>query len=243
MTEMLSDRSPQRTARAAGALYLVIIACGVFGEVFVRAALVVPGDAAATAGNILESEGLFRLGFAADSLMVLSDVALAVLLYVLLRAVSPTLALMAAAFRLVQSAVIAANLLNHHATLLVLGGTDAPDALQAGQRQALALLFLNLQSHGYDLALIFFGISSLLVGYLVYRAPYLPRALGLLLVAAGLVYLAGSYLRFLAPAHAALFAPAYLVPLVAESGFCLWLLLRGVDRDKWPAAGLAAPAR
>jgi hypothetical protein len=92
------------------------------------------------------------------------------------------------------------------------------------------LLFLEAQSHGYDLGLIPFGINCLLTGYLVYKAEFLPRTIGLMLVAAGVVYLVGSYLRFLAPALAGPFQMAYALPLVAETAFCLWLLIKGVAR-------------
>lgn len=219
------DSPPQVAARTAGLLYVLIIALGLWSEVFVRSALVVPGDPAATAGNVLASEGLFLLSFAADTGMAVSDVALAVLLFVLLRPVSPVLALMAMAFRLVQAAILGMNLLNQHMVLLVL--TSAGPSTGTGP-EALALLFATAQSHGYDLALIFFGVNSLLTGYLIARSGYLPRLLGLLVAAAGLVYLAGSTLLFLTPQWSDLFAPAYLLPVVAETSLAGWLLVRGV---------------
>lgn len=230
---MTTTDNPQTMARAAGALYLVIIVFGIWSELAVRGGLVVAGDAAATADNIAAHTGLFRLGFAADSVMAISDAALAVLLYVLLKPVSATLALMAAVFRLLQTAVIGVNLLNQYAALLILGDADRVAALGAGQADALALFFLETQSHGYDLGLIFFGVNSLLTGWLVWRAAFLPRVLGALLAAAGVVYLAGSYLLFLAPSVHGVFEPAYAVCLIAELAFCLWLLIRGVDAARW----------
>ena len=180
------------------------------------------------------SEGLYRSGFLADSIMLLSDVAIAVLFYMLLRPVSRMLALMAAAFRLTQAAVLGFNLLNYYAALLLLGGAEYAVAFQDGQRHALAMLFLDLHSHGYDLGLLFFGLSSLVLGYLVVRSKYLPGLLGYGLMAAAVVYLAGSLTRFLWPDYASLIAPAYILPLVAESAFCLWLLSKGI---KAPPAG------
>ena len=100
MTIRTTETSPLLYARVAGLLYLIIIVSGIFSEVYVRSKLVVTGDATATAANILASEGLFRIGFAADAIMLLSDVAIAVLFYLLLRPVSNALALTAAAFRL-----------------------------------------------------------------------------------------------------------------------------------------------
>ena len=213
-------------ARLAGALYLIIILCGVWSEGFARAALVDPADAARTAASILAGETLFRGALAADALMVLSDVAVAALLFTLLAPVSRGVARMAMLFRLIEATILGANLLNHHAALLVLkaGAPGAPDW---------ALLFLDLHRHGYDLALLFFGVNCLLTGWLICRSGFLPRLLGAGIAGSGLVYLAGSTLRFLAPGLTDGFAPAYLLPLVAESALCLWLLIRGVDAGKW----------
>lgn len=220
---------PVGTARIAGLLYLVIIAAGIWSEAFVRSSLVVPGDAATTAANVLANEGLFRLSFAADSIMTMSDVALAVLLYVLLKPVSQTLALMAMAFRLIQAAILGMNLLNQYAVLLILNGAG----FDSSHLEALALLSLETQRHGYDLGLIFFGINSLLVGYLLIKADYLPVAIGALMAAAGVVHLMGSYLLFLAPAAAEVFAYAYVVPVIAELSFAAYLLIRGFNAPRW----------
>jgi hypothetical protein len=124
----------RRLMAAAGLLYLVIIACGLYAELGVRTALIVQDDAEATAGRLLASPGLFRSGFVADSLMLFADVAIAVVLYRLLRPVGRTLSLAAAAFRLIQAAILGANLLLYHGALLVLtdgvrgGGLDAAPA-------------------------------------------------------------------------------------------------------------------
>ena len=233
MTRWIPSTSVQSHARAAGVLYLIIIVLGIWSEVFVRSALVTPGDAATSARAILAAEGLYRVAFAADSVMALSDVALAILLFGLLRPVSPLLALMAAAFRLVQAAIIGGNLMNHHAALLILKGAGDLTGLDADQIGALALLTTQIHGHGYDLGLIFFGLNSLITGWLILRAPFLPSVIGVLIAAAGVVYLTGSYLRFLAPALAEAFAPVYVVPLVAELSFCLWLLIRGVNAPEW----------
>lgn len=223
-------------ARLAGGLYLAIVALGLWSEVGVRAGLIVPGDAAATAANILAAPGLFRLGFAADALMAFADAGLAVLLFVLLRPAGRTLALMAMVFRLVQTAIIAMNLLNQHTALALLEGAGRLGGLGTDEVRALALLALETHAAGYDLGLLFFGINSVLTGYLISRSGYLPRLLGGLMAAAGLVYLVGGALVFLAPAMAGPFAPAYLVPVLAETGLALWLLVRGVDAARWARA-------
>lgn len=228
MTTRTSESSPDNHARVAGVLYLIIIGFGLFSELFVRSNLIVSGDVAATATNILASEGLFRIGFAADSLMLLSDVAIAILFYVLLKPVSKTLAMMSAAFRLTQAAVLGLNLLNQYVALLILSDSAYTAAFDNDQLHALAMLFLDIQGHGYDLGLLFFGVSTIMLGYLVAKSGFFPRTLGIGLVAAGLVYLIGSYVRFLTPHYLSLVTPAYIVPVVAEVSFCVWLLVKGV---------------
>jgi len=230
------EASPQRLARLAGVLYLIIIVFGLSGELFIRSGIIVTGDAAATAANIAASEGLFRLGFFTDSIMVLCDVALAVLLYVLLRPVSRTISLMAMCFRLVQAAVLALNLLHYHAAILLVSGPGNEAAIGGEPLNALASFFLDLYTHGYDLGLLLFGMSCLFLGCLVYRSKYLPRFIGVPMIAAAFVYLAGSYIRFLAPRFVGTFTPFYLVAVVAELTMCLWLLVKGVKPDEWERA-------
>lgn len=232
MTVNAVPTSPLVYARVAGLLYLIIIVFGIFSEAFIRSSLVVAGDASATATNILASKPLFRVGFAADSIMLLSDVAIAVLFYVLLKPVSKTLALIAAVFRLTQAAILGFNLLNYYTALLLLTGTEYAIAFEADQLNSMAMLFLNMHSHGYDLGLMFFGLSNVFLGYLVIKSDYFPGVLGYGLIAAALVYLMGSYTRFLFPDYISFITPAYIVPLIAELSFCLWLLVKGVKVDR-----------
>jgi hypothetical protein len=223
-----TETTPFIYARSAGVLYLIIIVFGIFSEGFIRSSLLVTGDAAATASNILASQGLFRLGFVADIFMLLSDVAIAVIFYVLLKPVSKTLALMAAAFRLTQAAILSFNLLNYYAALLLLTGTGYTTAFQQNQLNELAMLFLDMHSHGYDLALLFFSLSNFILGYLVIRSALFPAILGYGLIAAAMVYLTGSFSHFLIPDYMSIIEPLYIVPLITELSFCLWLLVKGI---------------
>ena len=219
MTRTPPRFDPARAARTAGALYLVIIVCGIWSEVFARAPLIAPGDAAATAANILAAPMLFRLSIAADALMALSDVALAVLLYLLLRHVNPVLALMAMAFRLIQTAIIGAGL-----TTL----QEVPLILDAGGSAEAVLLRLDTHAAGYDTGLIFFGVACLMLANLLCHSGAVPKLLAGGIAASGLVYLTGSALSILAPGLSGMFQIAYLIPLLAETALCLWLLLRGL---------------
>lgn len=221
-------------ARITGALYLVIIALGLFSEVYVRGGTVIAGDPAATARSIAESAFLFRVGIASDIVVFLADVAVAALLYVLLRPVSKTVSLTTAAFRLTGTAVYSVNLLNQFAALFLATGESTAGALGPGGAQELALFFMDLQGHGYDLGLIFFGVHCLGLGYLLIRSNLFPGILGALMGLAGLGYLVGSFTLFLFPSLHPTVTPVYLAPLVGEVSFCLWLIYKGVRRPHQP---------
>ena len=226
--------SISRTARVAGILYLVIAVCGGFSFGYVRSTLIVPGDAAATAGTILASQWLLRLGIVGDAVVMLSEIVLIALLYRLLKPVSKTISLAAAFARLAMVVMQGMNLLNYFFVLLLLSGAGYLAVFGADQLHALALLFLN----GYEaVALIwgaFFGLHLLLLGYLVYKSGYFPRILGVLLVLASFGYLVDSFGNFLLPQYDAIYAPAVVVAaLLGELPFALWLLIKGVNVEQW----------
>lgn len=209
----------------AGFLYLIIIVCGIGAEVVLRGPLLNFADANSTANAIRENSVAFQLAIAADMIMALADIALALLLYRLFRSVAPMLALAAMVFRLVQAVLIAANLMNMQIAWLLLTGAQDIAALGVEQHEAISNLFLHVHAHGYDLGLVFFGVNSILMGLLVWRADFLPGWLGVGLVITGCIYMLGSALRFFAPAAHESFLPVYGITLLMESAFCLWLLL------------------
>lgn len=214
---------PTGQARLAGVCYLIIILCGVGSEVALRGPLIDFASAEATAQAIQGETLRFRLSIMADVVMAVADAALAVLLFWMLRPVSAGLALGALVFRLLQSGLIAAGLLHLQAALLI----DNAD---------LSLSFIALHAYGYDLGLIFFGVNCVLTAILITRSGFIPRILGLGIGLSGLVYLTGSVLRFLAPEFHGIVAPAYGVPLLAETAFCLWLLILPGQRERAVAA-------
>ncbi len=230
----LTPASARTRARIAGLLYLVIIVFGIGSEVVLRGPLVDTGDASRTARAILDALGSFRLAIMADLVMAVCDVALAVLLFQILRVVDATLSLTAMVFRLVQAAILGMNLMTLQMALMLLTGAQDVAGLASDQAQAIALLFINAHGYGYDLGLVFFGVNSLLTGILVWRSTFMPRPVGAGLVAAGAVYLAGSTVRFLAPDLTETFAPAYGIPVIAETAFCLWLIVVGVRTARYP---------
>lgn len=234
MTRRTVQASPQAYARIGGILYLFIIVVGIFGELVVRGRLIVEGDAAATATNILGSETLFRVGLAGDILGYVASVAVAMILYVLLEPVSRNLALLSAFLTITANAIFGLNGLFQLAAVVVLGDADHLQAFDPRQLQALAYLSLRLHGYGFAIGLVFFGCFLVLLGYLIYRSGYLPRSIGVLLVVGGLGYLTNSFAQLLAPALAASLLPWVLLPsFLAELGLALWLTVKGVNVPKW----------
>ena len=229
--------SPQRYARIGGAFYLFIIAAGLFGELFVRGSLVVPGNAAATATNIIQSRSLWRAGIAADLLMHICDVGLMLAFYVLLRPVNLNLARLAILFNLVQTCVLVANKLNLVVPLFLLGDAAYLKALTPEQLQALSYVAIRTHDSGFAFGLIYFGVECVIVGYLIIRSLYFPKALGVMMQIAGACYAVNSFAVLLyPPLGARLFPFILLPPFVAELSLALWLLVKGVDVRKWQAA-------
>jgi hypothetical protein len=238
---MTKERSPQPQARIAGFLYLIIIAAGFFAEGYVRGSVIVSGDAAATAHNILASEQLYRLGGAAEFVTLFCDVTIALILYNLLRPVNRSLALLAAFFRLVFTAVYAVLSLAHFAPLVLLGGASYLAPFTPDQLQAMAYLSLKLHALGYNVSLVFFGIHCILIGGLIAGSNFLPRIIGAMLVIAGACYLINSFANFIAPTLADQLFPYILLPgLVAEGSLALWLFVIGVNASKWNESARAA---
>jgi len=229
MKERISAGSPRLNPRIAGLLYSIVIVAAPFAQVFVRGRLVVYGDAAATATNILAHESLYRLAGAADLIAFTCDAAVALVLYQLLKPVSKSLALFAAVFRLLHVAVVALNTLNHFAPLVILGGAHSFAAFKSDQLQALALMSLGLHGVGYNVGSVFFGFRCLFIGFLIARSAFLPRSFGPLLAIAGLCYLINSFANFLSPSSAAHLYPYILLPGLSEVLLALWLVVIGVN--------------
>lgn len=228
MTERVAEASPRLKARMAGALYLLTIVAGVFAELFVRGAVVVRDDPAATAANILAREPLYRLGLVADLVMLTCYVAVTLLLYDLFKPVGRSISLLAAFFSLTGIAVLAANSLNHLAPLVFLRGGHYLSAFEPAQLQALALMSLRMHARGYTVGGVFFGTYMLLLGHLIYRSGLLPRILGVLMAVGGLGFLSNSLATILLPALMARLPDTGMLGGIAELALCLWLMAKGV---------------
>jgi hypothetical protein len=233
----------KKTARIAGVLYLAIFVIYPLAT-SVRAMLVVPGDAAATAQNVAANESLFRWGMAGESTIFLIEIVLAALLYILLRPVSVSMSLAAAFARASEGVVMAAsNLFTSILTLAVVGSAGYLAAFEAEQQQALALLFQSANDYVILIWGLFFALHLVLLGWLVYRSGFFPKIAGVLLVLAGIGYFAQSFGTIVAPNLSEVLSTVVLVLAIpVELVFALWLLIKGVDEQKWQARALEAEA-
>lgn len=218
--------SPRVMGRALGVLYLLMMLTGSIPMMVggVRNA----GNDAATAANILTHPLLFQIAFASDLLVVAFYLPVTVLFYELLKPVNRVVSLTAAFFGLVGCAVQAFAALFRIVPLILLRDLHSPDAL--------AYAVLKMYVPAYGIALVFFAFAMVLIGGLVFKSTFLPRVLGVLAMIAGL-----SWLTFIWPPLAPILFPRIVVPLgIGEFILALWLLIRGVDVERWKARARAA---
>jgi Domain of unknown function (DUF4386) len=228
MMERTADTSPSPRARITGVVYLLYFLTAVFGEFFGRG-LVVSGDAAATANNILAHQPLFRLGLATGLIATACYIAVTALFYDLFKHVNRSLSLLAAFFSLVGCAILAFASLFRIGPLVVLEGGQYLSAFKVEQLRALAFLFLELYGQAVNICFVFFGVYCLLIGYLIFKSAFLPRILGVLMAFAGL-----GWLTFLSPPLANYLSPyIQVLGVFAEGSLMLWLLVMGVNVAKW----------
>lgn len=233
-TAPLALASPRTRARLTGLVYLLFFATAVLGAV-IAPGISGPGatgDAAATANNIVAHQSSFWLGWALDLASTAFYVALMALFYQLFKPVGRTIALLALVFGIVGCAVTAFGSLFQLGPLVILRGGPYLSVFNPKQLQALALMFLNLNVQVGYIALVFFGVFQILLGYLIWRSGFLPRILGVVIALAGL-----GWLTFLSPPLAThLLAPLEVLGILAEGALMLWLLVMGVDSQRWSAA-------
>lgn len=232
-TRRIIGSSPRLKARIAGVLYLIVISGGIFAEIFVRGRLIVPGDPAATVHNIMVHELLYRLGFAVEIFYCACNVPLTLIFYELFKVVNVGFARMVVFFALVGTAIESTSLLLHFAPLIFLSGGPSFIAMNADQLQVLAYASLQVFERGFAVGLVFFGFYCLSLGYLIFRSTFFPRVIGVLLAIQGLCYLINSFATSLVPEFAAKFFSYLEISAIAEVSLCLWLLIIGVNVQRW----------
>jgi len=222
----------KKTARIAGLLYLIYIVIHTFADVIGRSTLIVFGDAAATAQNIMASEWQFRIGFMSDLLAAVLFFLTAWALYVLLRPVNKNLALLFLLLNLGGVIIQCFSDLFLLAGQLLLSDADYLKVFPVDQLQALAMSSLYLYKNGFMIAQIFYGAWLFPLGYLVFKSDFLPRILGILLMIHCVFWLMTVLQFFLFPGFDAIIYISYPLGFIAEFGLALWLLIMGVKDQK-----------
>ena len=222
------DESQRAAARWVGTCYLAAMATAVLGFT-IRGGMIVSGDGAATAANILASETLFRVGILSDVFTFIIDIVLIAALFAVLRPVNRPLAMLATFWRLMETAVLLVATLNGLTVLRILTGTELAGAFDADMLHAQTRMALNGYGDGYRIGFTFLGLGSALFAYLWLKAGYVPRALAWLGVASSLLLAACNLAAIVWPGVARVIGLAYMAPLgVFEIGMGLWLLFRGL---------------
>jgi hypothetical protein len=235
MTNKERINSPQKTARAAAVVFLIILLLGMSTELFIRPGILVPGDAASTVKNIAASEALFRLSLVSDLIRLALLMLLPLILYRLLKPVDKTFASLMVIFSLVSVSISMLNELNHFAVLLLSSSADYLTAFKADQLNTLVMFFLELRKYGTFIPQVL-SFWVILLGYLVFKSGFLPRILGILLMLVGLCYSVSAVLFFLfSNFDATIFG---LFAFIGESLFYLWLLIKGVNVEEWKKRAL-----
>jgi hypothetical protein len=235
---MSSARNP---GRFVGLLYVLISIPGAFALLYVPSKLIVHGNATATANNIAASQTLFCAGIAAQLISQILFMWVALALYDLLKGVNQRHAAIMLTLLVVSVPIAMLNELNAIAALVLVRGADFLSIFEKPQRDALAMLFLNLHSHGFAIAEIFWGLWLVPLGLLVDRSGFIPRILGLLLIANCFTYLANSFTSLLLPQYERI-VDRWMKPLdFGELLFMLWLLIMGATPNPSPPPASSPP--
>ena len=223
--------TPRRAALIAGVGYLGIFVLAIFANFVVIGGLVESGDAAATAENIAESEGLFRAGLVAFTVVFVIDVVIAWALFIVFRSLSRDLSLLTAWFRLVYTVFLGVALIFFFVALQLLSGADYLSAFGGGQVDANALLAVDAFNYAWLVGLVCFGFHLILIGYLVVASGWTSRVLGYVLMVAGTAYIIDTLARAVIADYADLenlfLAIVALPSVIGELWFTVWLLRKG----------------
>jgi hypothetical protein len=220
-------------ARLAGLLWLLTTVTGGFGLFYVRSNVIVPGDAAATAGNIMALEPLYRAAIVSSLVSQVFQFFLGLTLFDLFKEFNKRLATVVLASVLMSVGIAVVNTLNHFGALLVLSRPDFLKVFAPAQLEAMALVLLRLANgSGQGLIEIFWAPYYVSFGLLVISSRLLPKVLGILLMAMGVGFAVNILQKFLSPQlYPAMFTQLAMT-LGALGGIptMLWLLIKGAPK-------------
>ena len=233
--------STKNPGRYAGLLYVLMSIIGFFAMGYVPDKLIVSGNAAATANNIAASETLFRLGIAGELIGQAGFIFVALALYDLLKGVNRRHASLMVILIALSIPIAFLNELNSFAALVLVRGADFLSTFDKPQRDALAMLFLNLHGRGIVVAEIFWGLWLFPLALLVYKSRFLPRFLGIWLALAGFAWVILSLTSILLPQYQGKVNSYSQPAFFGEIALMLWLLIRGA-KPQAPGAAASSSA-
>ena len=231
--------SLKKTARVAGILYIIMDVFMIFGGMYVDSKIYVPGDAVATASNILAFEWLFRLGFVSNLVGLILQLFLVHVLYELFKSVEKGQARLMVIFTVAGVSVAFLNTLNQYAPILLLSGAGHLSAFNPAQLQTLAMVFFDMYEHGIMIDEIFWGLWLIPLGLLVYKSGFVPKVLGVLLIIGCFGHLISFLSVFLFPGYSTILTPIAETIMLGELPIFLWLLIKGV-KDQQPSTRTAS---
>jgi hypothetical protein len=229
VSQKIADLSPRKIAKLAGFLYFMYFITSLIANFFGNFVFV---DAPATLNTIIAHESSFRVGFVISLFSVVFLLLAAWALYVLLKPVNKNLALLFLLLNLGGFVIWCLSVLNLYGSLMLLSGADYLKVFQPDQLQAQAMLFINLYKNGSVIAQIPYGVWLFPLGYLVFKSHFLPKILGILLIADCFGLLIYVLQRFLLPGYDVISYPCLMISFIAEISLSLWLLIKGVKEQK-----------
>lgn len=238
MTHSALETNPNRAARLAGLLYVLIALIGPFAIMIMPTTVFTFGDAAANAASMAENEGLLRLGILADMAIIVMEVFVTAILYALFKTVSGTAAMVALTARFGMVVVMVLNLINYLMPLHLLSGAEYLSSFSPEQVQSLALIFVEAHEFGVYAWQIFFGVHLLALGWLIMKSRYFPWIIGLMAFVGSFGYSLQAVEKFVVPGQELLVLVVnglLVVVSLGEVALGLWMLIRGINAKAWEA--------
>jgi hypothetical protein len=234
-TKQTSGTSQRTAALVTGVSLLLMAVLAMFANFFVIEGLVVPGNAAVTAENILNNEAVMRWGIFSLLLVIILDIIVAWSLTIFLRPVNWGLSLLGGWFRLVYAAIFFVALISLVNALNLLTGAAGAGLFEADQVPSQMMLELNSFSAGWDAGLAIFGLHLIIVGYLIFKAGNMPKILGLLVLISGAGYTIDTFTALLMPDFGVSLS---LFTFFGELLLAIWLLVKGLQAKAWEEGAL-----